>query len=69
VENLDARSLQQLGANALALTRHFGSLTLDEKRPPNRVFFNWYGSSLVQYQQWVVWLILALAGACSPECC
>ena len=62
VENLDPRSLQHLGSNALALTRHFGDLQLGDERPPNRVFFNWYGSSLVHYPPWVVWVILALVG-------
>jgi hypothetical protein len=60
-ENLDARSLQHLGSNALALTRHFGSVALDDKRAPNRIFFNWYGSSLVGYQPWLIWVILAVA--------
>ena len=62
-QNLDPRSVQQLGSNALALTRHFGNLQLSGERPPNRVFFNWYGSSLVQYQSWLVWPILALIAA------
>jgi hypothetical protein len=62
VDNLDPRSLQHVGFNALALTRHFGNLQLGDERPPNRVFFNWYGSSLVHYPAWVVWAILALVG-------
>ncbi|MDQ6656248.1 MAG: M20/M25/M40 family metallo-hydrolase, partial [Verrucomicrobiota bacterium] len=61
-ENLDVHSLQQLGSNALALTRHFGNLPLGDERPPNRVFFDWYGSGLVHYQPWVVWTMLVLVG-------
>lgn len=62
-ENLDLRSLQHLGSNALALTRHFGNLSLGHERAPNRIFFNWYGSFLVHYPPWGVWAVLALAVA------
>jgi hypothetical protein len=62
-ENLHARSVQHLGANALALTRHFGDRELKEQRPPNRVYFNPYGAWLVHYQAWLAWVILAVAGA------
>ncbi|HSH39018.1 MAG TPA: M28 family peptidase, partial [Chthoniobacterales bacterium] len=58
-ENLDARSLQQLGANVLALTRHFGNLGLPSARQPDRVYFNWFGSRIIGYQGWFVWVILA----------
>lgn len=59
-ENLDSRSLQHLGANALALTRHFGNAELEQLRQGDRVFFNWFGSWLIHYPGWVVWPLLAL---------
>ena len=59
-ENLDPRSVQNLGANALALTRHFGNLELREMRAPDRVYFNWFGSRLINYPQWAAWIVLAL---------
>ena len=41
-ENLDRRSLQQQGANALALAQHFAALDLDDAglRAPDATFFN-----------------------------
>ena len=62
-ENLDVRSLQHLGSNALALTRHFANGQLQELREPDRVYFNWFGSRLVDYPQWSVWVIFAAAAA------
>ena len=62
-ENLDPRSLQQMGANALALTRHFGNAPVTPVRQPDRVYFNWLGDRLVHYQPWVVWTVLAGAVA------
>ncbi|HEX8680164.1 MAG TPA: M20/M25/M40 family metallo-hydrolase [Chthoniobacterales bacterium] len=59
-DNLDSRSLQQLGANALALARHFGNLELRDVREPDRVYFNWFGSRLVDYPGWVAYVVLAL---------
>ena len=60
-ENLDPRSLQNLGANALALTRHFGNLELRGERERDRVYFNWFGSRLIDYPQWVAWPLLVAA--------
>ena len=60
-ETLDQRSVQNLGANALALTRHFGNMELREVRAPDRVYFNWFGSRLIDYPQWVAWVILTAA--------
>ena len=60
-ENLDPRSLQNIGANALALTRHFGNLELRATRAPDRIYFNWFGSRLIDYPQWLAWPILAAA--------
>ncbi len=65
-ENLDPRSVQHLGANALALVRHFGNLPLTDIRRPDRVYFNWLGYQLVTYPMWVIWPValatLALLG-------
>jgi hypothetical protein len=60
-KNLDPRSLQHTGSYALALTRHFGNLNLQSRRQPDRVYFNWLGSSLIEYRAWVVWALLLLA--------
>lgn len=62
-ENLDARSLQHLGSNALALTQHFGNADLQEIRAPDRVYFNWFGSWLVDYPEWGVWVIFGANAA------
>jgi len=61
VENIDERSLQQQGANALALARHFGGLDLNEVRGPNSVYFNPLGSFFVHYPSWLVLPLAALA--------
>ena len=59
-ENLDLRSVQNLGANALALTRHFANLELRQTRAPDRIYFNWFGSNVVDYPQSLAWVILAV---------
>ncbi len=61
-ETLDLRSLQHVGSNALALTRHFGNLDQPPRRAADRVYFNWFGSRLLAYDSWLVWLLLALTG-------
>ena len=48
-ENLNQNSLQHHGSNALALTRHFGNISLNQTKAPDKVFFNLVGSWLVQY--------------------
>jgi hypothetical protein len=40
VGELDERSLQHLGSYALALTRHFGSVSLEQTTAPDSVYFN-----------------------------
>lgn len=49
VEHIDERSIQHHGSYALALTRHFGNLTLGDVRENNAVFFNPTGAVLVKY--------------------
>jgi hypothetical protein len=48
-EHIDERSLQHQGSYALALTRHFGNLTLSDVRENNAVFFNPVGALFVNY--------------------
>ncbi len=54
VEELDERSLQHLGSYALALTRHFGNVSLDQPKAPDRVYFNLF-RFLVHYPEgWAI---------------
>src|SRR5215204_6427492 len=54
VDELDERSLQHLGSYALALTRQFGSVSLEQTRAPDAVYFN-VSRFLVHYSQaWVI---------------
>ncbi len=48
-ERLDQRSLQQQGANMLALARHFGRADLSQTKAPDIIFFNPIGSWLLYY--------------------
>ncbi len=58
---LDRGSLQHLGSYALALTRRFGSLALDNPRAENRVYFTVAGRLLNYPQSWSVPLAMAAA--------
>lgn len=49
VERMDAGSLQHQGANLLAMTRHFGGLDLNNLKGENAVYFDAFGSALVNY--------------------
>ncbi|MBA2430568.1 MAG: M20/M25/M40 family metallo-hydrolase [Chthoniobacterales bacterium] len=60
-ENLDLRSVQHFGDNAVALARHFGDLQLQDERQPDRVYFNWIGSRLIDYPPQGVWLLLVVS--------
>jgi hypothetical protein len=61
LENLDERSLQHHGLNALALARHFGNLRLDATQEPNAIYFNTPGAGFVSYP--ASWLLpLSLLG-------
>lgn len=62
VSNVDQRSLQHHGSNALALTRHFGNMNLAEKKEQNAVYFNVPGSILIHYSSfWIIPLTLFVA--------
>ena len=50
VAELDERSLQHLGSYALALTRQFGSVSLEQTKAPDSVYFN-LSRFLVHYPQ------------------
>jgi hypothetical protein len=55
VENLDERSLQHQGSYALALSRHFGNISLADTKRPNAVYFNPVGSMFVHYsRRWLI---------------
>lgn len=62
VANLEPATVQHMGSYALALTRHFGNVSFADTRQPDRVYFNGWGNHLVQYSQWVMWALLAVAG-------
>ena len=57
IANLDPRSVQHMGMNALALARHFGDLSLSEVRKPDCIYFNWVGHRLFFYPLWVAWIL------------
>jgi Peptidase family M28 len=61
--NLDPRSVQQMGANTLALVRHFGALPLTEVHAPDCIYFNWIGPRLLVYPRWVGWVLAAVTFA------
>lgn len=61
--NLDPRSVQQMGANTLALARRFGSLGDAPLRAPDCIYFNWLGPWLVVYPVWVGCALAALTFA------
>lgn len=56
--NVDERSLQHQGSNALALARHFGGGEGTVRKEPNAVYFNLFGLTLNYGGAWV----LPLAG-------
>jgi hypothetical protein len=49
IQNLDEATVQQIGANALALARHFGNLDLADVRGEDEIFFNPWGMIFVHY--------------------
>ncbi|HEU4834423.1 MAG TPA: M20/M25/M40 family metallo-hydrolase [Pyrinomonadaceae bacterium] len=52
---MDQRSLQHHGENALALTQHFGNLDLTNREERNAVYFDVLGLTLLHYSgRWVV---------------
>jgi hypothetical protein len=49
VERMNPGSLQHQGANMLAMTRHFGDLDPNDLKGENAVYFDAFGSALVNY--------------------
>ena len=54
VEELDERSLQHLGSYALALTRQFGNVSLDQTKAPDEVYFSLLGSVVHYPKGWAI---------------
>ncbi|HYJ05581.1 MAG TPA: M20/M25/M40 family metallo-hydrolase [Chthoniobacterales bacterium] len=67
LENVDARTLQHHGSNALALSRHFGATVSAAKPEGDAIYFNALGFLLVRYPAWLAWPVtlgtLLLLGA------
>jgi hypothetical protein len=61
IENLDPRSVQHLGANVLAVVRHFGNLAEALPQERDLLYFNWFGSELWVYPVWLAWVVALLA--------
>ena len=55
LENIDQRSLQHQGTNALAVARYFGNLDFDQPRQRDAVYFDIPGGFLIHYSG--VWII------------
>jgi hypothetical protein len=62
IANVGERSLQHHGVYALALTRHFGNLSLENTKGSDAVYFNILGSALVRYPGgWIMPLLILVA--------
>ena len=60
-KELDERSLQHMGSYALALTRHFGNVSLDHTKAPDKVYFNVSGLMVHYPEGWAVPLMALVA--------
>jgi hypothetical protein len=54
VEELDERSLQHMGSYVLALTRHFGNVSLDHTKAPDEVYFNIFRFMIHYPEGWAI---------------
>jgi hypothetical protein len=54
LENVDERSIQHEGSNALALTRHFGNVSLENISASDVIYFDLLGSTMVIYSMRLV---------------
>lgn len=54
IEELDERSLQHMGSYGLALTRHFGNVSLDHTKAPDEVYFNLPGFLVHYPESWTI---------------
>jgi hypothetical protein len=62
VANLQPATMQHMGSYALALTRHFGNVSLVDTRQPDQVYFNGWGNHLIHYSPGMMWALLAVGG-------
>ncbi len=61
-ENLDERSLQHLGSEALASTRRLGNMNLENVKKENAVYFDLLGLTMVYYPEtWIKPLLILAA--------
>ncbi len=63
LQNLDPGSVQEMGANVLALVRRLGEAPLNNVRRPDCVYFNWFGHALMVYPLLIVRLLIFLGFA------
>lgn len=61
IQSIDEGSLQHDGSYALALTRHFGNLSLNNIREPNSVYFDLLGRTMVRYSPTLAFALTALS--------
>lgn len=61
LENIDERSVQAQGSYALALATHAWNLGPGQRQAGNAIYFNFPGSVLIHYPQWLVLPLTALA--------
>lgn len=61
VANIDERSIQHHGSYALALTLHFGNLSLNQTKTANSVYFNTIGYGFIHYAETWVFPLMILA--------
>jgi hypothetical protein len=64
-ENMDAASIQQIGAQVLRFVRHLGDSSLVDTKAPGRVYFPILGKTLHYPLSWVVPLTVAAFVLCS----
>jgi hypothetical protein len=60
IQRINEGSLQHDGSYALALTRHFGNLSLNNNREPNSVYFDLLGRTMVSYSPTWAFALTAL---------
>lgn len=59
-KNLDQNGLQHHGETMVALAKHFANGSLDQVRAPDKVFFNGFGTWLIQYPMALNWVWIGL---------
>jgi hypothetical protein len=65
-QRIDEGSLQHDGSYALALTRHFGNLSLERRREQNSIYFDILGRTMISYSsQWALALTALIVLMCA----